>query len=86
MLEAPFDGTRINYIQDSNGEILELDEVDIENNEIYGMEDPDEEDDMPELVFVDEKKELVYIRNLPSKLISRLTILLLLTVITFIWV
>lgn len=88
MAEVPFGAGGQQFIQDENGEILQLQEIDLENgeNDMYGVEDEVDTSELPELVFVDEKKELVYVRSLASKVISRLAILLIILVIAVVWI
>ena len=75
--EALSDGK---YYVDEFGNMMELEEVD---NEVYIDEDFDSQ--MPQLVFIDEKKELIVESNCFGKTICRMTLLVVVVGIGLIW-
>jgi hypothetical protein len=64
------------YLEDEEGNIIELQEIEAET---VRLQDDD-------LVFFDERKELVKEANLFGTLVSRLTILMVALLVCFVWV
>lgn len=85
--EVPLEGDNANYIQDEHGNVLRLEEVDGDlkeyQNELY--EDENEDSEVPQLVFVDERKELVHVRNLYAKILSRCALLVIVASVLYLW-
>ena len=72
------------YFQDEYGNMVQLEEVD--SREII---DPDlileEEDDMPHLTFIDERKELVEEYNWSGKILGRFAQMLFVSLLLLVW-
>lgn len=83
LVEGPASGDQIHYLDDGQGGMLRLEEIDPEQLDV---EYADQEASAPELVFVDEKKELVYEANLVRKVLSRGTIIAIVVTTILLWV
>ena len=67
--------SHVEFLEDELGNIIQLEEVEVEQSANEG-----------DLIFFDERKELVKETNFFGRFVSRLTILLVTTLVCFVWV